>query len=884
MIEPPINLLFRVEDLGSRLKDAVEHRRWTDVALAAAGMLQATDDALSRTSSVLVVAAGKARARSGLAGRLTAVALDTVVRLSAVPAPAGLSLSRTRPVGRWREGLAELAVAAAELSLLPRDDDDGRPQAQQAGALLRQLEGLPSGLREAVARIPSCFRAFDQHPDDVAALVAAILDRWPDRSRPVVVVGIRTSGSYLAPFAVAAFRRAGCSAVTMVSARPDQRTPSADARTLRAAGRRGALVVVVDDPPTSGGAVARVCAELMRLGIARTSIVPALALFDDAPALPATLSAFPSVTLPWPEWSIHHRLGPERVARQLTDALAPATVTGIRALARPAPLARTHAQRLYEVDVGHDDGRTETRRVLAAGTGLGYYGEHDVVVAQALSGHVPAVVSARDGVLCMEWPDDGDRGAPSSSGVADYIAVRHDALPVTRDLTAGLRGRQPVWEVASNHLARTYGRFWPVARVLVVDRLTRHLLRTAAPSVPDGDMRPTLWAADPASGRPLKLGFTDRAFSNFDLVCVDDAFDVVGAAVHDGDPRSAQGLREAYEKRTGRGIASERWLLYELVHLWDLQRHGTLDPPTVRHRKSQALRRYLAEVLLSGIECRADGPVVALDVDGVVETDILGFEAPTPASVMCLRALHAHGYRTVLATGRCLDDAVQMSDLFGLAGAAAEYGSVLYDRRSARVSPTVTDAALSRLDEFRETLSRQPCVRIDPRHRYSVRASAVDAGGRLRGFVPDPGAVPEGLRAVVGEGQTDFVPATVDKARGVRLLLQEWGAGRPVLAVGDTSADLPLLAWAATSAVPQHAEDVVKAVATRVSRHPYQAGLQDAVSGLLGHRPGGCARCSPPALSDDTRALLQLLRVPEGTRLQALARTVPLARPLRNPV
>ncbi|MDQ1671240.1 MAG: hypothetical protein QOE40_3301, partial [Actinomycetota bacterium] len=286
MIEPPINLLFRVEDLGSRLKDAVEHRRWTDVALAAAGMLQATDDALSRTSSVLVVAAGKARARSDLAGRLTAVALDTVVRLSAVPAPAGLSLSRTRPVGRWRGGLAELAVAAAELSLLPRDDDHGQPQAQQAGALLRQLERLPSGLREAVARIPSCFRAFDQHPDDVAALVAAILDRWPDRSRPVVVVGIRTSGSYLAPFAVAAFRRAGCSDVTMVSARPDQRTPPADARTLRAAGRRGALVVVVDDPPTSGGAVARVCAELMRLGIARTSIVPALALFDDAPALP----------------------------------------------------------------------------------------------------------------------------------------------------------------------------------------------------------------------------------------------------------------------------------------------------------------------------------------------------------------------------------------------------------------------------------------------------------------------------------------------------------------------------------------------------------------------------------------------------------------------
>jgi hypothetical protein len=61
-----------------------------------------------------------------------------------------------------------------------------------------------------------------------------------------------------------------------------------------------------------------------------------------------------------------------------------------------------------------------------------------------------------------------------------------------------------------------------------------------------------------------------------------------------------------------------------------------------------------------------------------------------------------------------------------------------------------------------------------------------------------------------------------------------------------------------------------------VAAHPYQTGLADAVGELLGHRPGTCSRCAVPALPADTRTLLRLLRVPEGSRAQTLGRTVPL--------
>jgi phosphoserine phosphatase len=390
-------------------------------------------------------------------------------------------------------------------------------------------------------------------------------------------------------------------------------------------------------------------------------------------------------------------------------------------------------------------------------------------------------------------------------------------------------------------------------------------------------MRPSTWLLGPGGERPVKTSFADRAFSNFDLVCLDDRFDVVGAAVHTGDAEYARDLRAAYGTRTGREISPERWLLYELVHLWDTERLGGVDAATVGHRKSQAMRRYLAEVLLGDVADPGEGPVVALDVDGVLETDLLGFKAPTPASVTCLRALSAHGFRTVLVTGRPLDDVVELSDLFRLAGGAAEYGSVVYDRRAAATAPLVADDELAALTRLRDRLEPEPAVRVDPRHRFSVRASTVDGRQRLRTFVPAPTLVPDELRSIVGEAQTDFVSARIDKVDGARALLRGLGQDRPVLAVGDTAADVGLLGWAPLSVVPRHADAPARAAATRVARLPYQAGLAHAVGSLIGHHPGGCDRCAAPEMTDDTRAMLRLLRVSEGSRRQVLLRSVSLA-------
>ena len=69
-------------------------------------------------------------------------------------------------------------------------------------------------------RVPTGFHSFDQHPDDVRWLVRAFMARYPERRGPLCVVGVRTSGSYLAPLHAAAFRACGESSVDVLTYRP----------------------------------------------------------------------------------------------------------------------------------------------------------------------------------------------------------------------------------------------------------------------------------------------------------------------------------------------------------------------------------------------------------------------------------------------------------------------------------------------------------------------------------------------------------------------------------------------------------------------------------------------------------------------------------------
>jgi hydroxymethylpyrimidine pyrophosphatase-like HAD family hydrolase len=872
-------------ELTRLLLERLAHGDALNAFLFAAGLEQIVEDRLEadplRLADVRRLLAGAGRERAArAAGRADAA----VARGRGFPP--GLRRLRTLATA-----LAPIVDSLADAAVAGRPADrDLRALDPTARDVCRGL-GRSRALAGETVRLPSCFRAFDQHPEDIERLVSRIAAESPDRERPLAVVGIRTSGSYLGPLTAAFLRAEGYRRVDALTARPWRPLGTAKRRRLEAVVREGGLVIVTDDPPASGETLAQVAAAIEALGAPRDSIVLLFATGAGASGAPAAVRDRPCVTLPWEQWSVHDRLAPAAIADGL-ERLWPGTrVTDVT----PRPLAddpaRGHGSARYTALV--DSGRGPTvRQLLVRGVGIGYFGHHSLAIARELGERVPAVHGVIDGLLVREWLPQERRldgaaagAAPSARGVAAYAALRRSRLRVTADRADRMAGEDPVWEVASNVLSRGFGRGWRPMRLAAVDRAVRELLRARHPSVVDGWMTPSSWFRGADADSPVKIKPDERAFSNRNLACYDAAFDVAAAASWErGDGHA---LRVEFARATGEWIDDERWLLYQLVAHWAARRDGLLEQAEADRASARALARYFAGVYLDDLPRSSSGPLCAIDLDGVLETEALGFPGTSPAGALALRALLAHGYRPLVASGRSIGEVAERCRAYGLAGGVAEYGAAVYRAASDVAEPQVSADDQAAVERARGTLDEAPGVRVGAYHRHVVRASGVDARGRLGPLGPGSlraalTAAGDGLRPVPGEGQTDLVPAAVDKAKGLRALLASLACdpdGRPLaLAVGDAAEDLPMMALAALGRAPANADRAMRRSGTRRVALGYQAGLSLAVRELIGHAPGACPRCRVAPLPSRTRLLLALLGAPEagGARLGLRALQMPL--------
>jgi hydroxymethylpyrimidine pyrophosphatase-like HAD family hydrolase len=270
------------------------------------------------------------------------------------------------------------------------------------------------------------------------------------------------------------------------------------------------------------------------------------------------------------------------------------------------------------------------------------------------------------------------------------------------------------------------------------------------------------------------------------------------------------------------------------------------------------------------------GPLCALDIDGVLESGSMGFPAITPAGMLSVRALAAHGYRPVVVTGRCLDEVRERCEAYGLAGGVAEYGALAYERESGGVVELVTEGDLRLLATVRNSLRSRSDVVLDEDYRHSVRACCRSETGLSPLPAETVEAVLEGLggdrsrvRAIPGQRQTDFVARATDKGQGLAALARLVSGGTVVvpeieLAVGDTEADLPMLALARHAYAPANASAPVRASGVVVLPASYAAAVAAAVGRLLGHPPGGCPTCGVGRQSAETGLLLALLGAQEA--------------------
>lgn len=896
-----IDLFNDAETLATLLCAQVADQHWLDAFLLAAGVQQILEDHWHRDHLGIRRAGGQfARMEGSGAHVASAVAeradqFDLKVR-SLMPSEANRRLCSRQLT--WL--VHELCRAVMHMGSVP----ESAVLCRQASAV-RDALGTHMLCGGDIVRLPSCFRSFDQRPQDVERLAASFAEQWPERRCPLTVVGVRTSGNYLAPLGVVALQHLGYSNVIMVTIRPGWPIPAVIRTTIRHRAGAGGMFLVMDDPPATGRSLAVAVGQIRAAGVVPDERIAVLAALSADSNLPGSaLGGASVVRLPWDEWDVHRQLTATQVCETVTNLLPiGVSVRRAEAIGSATRPERGHVRACFQLGlVDASTGNEAVETIVVEGVGLGYLGRHATAVAQAAPELVPHILGFTDGMLYRQWlPEmrscmDADGGkqsqARAASSIASHIALRKEALRVPVDCSLALGGRQPAWEVASSVIGRSLGALSLPMRIPVVDPLARRLLCPTEPSIVDGNTMLDQWFLQ-GDRVALKVDFAEGPFSHLDLATYDAVFDLAGAAVSSASSSFAGSLRAAYTCHTGKKIDPERWMLYQLVHLWNATRLGRTTPPIADRLSSQIVQGYFAERFLDDLPTPPTGPFAALDLDGVLETSPLGFPATTKVGALALRALRAHNVRILLVTGRSLAEVVERCDTYGASGGVAEYGAVAYDHSRRSVTELVLPAGTRVTEQLRAHTATLADVEVDGDYKRIVRAFQRGPTGRhgldaetVDALVRAMAAQGQGQRLfpLLGEMQTDFVPTGIDKGHGLCVLLNQLGhepdheaevladgcSSRPAvnnavtLAVGDSPSDVGFLRLADRAIAPANAHPDLRAQGVEIVRGAYQSGLFQAVERLLGHRPGSCEVCRPPTIPRPAQDLVALLSFQEN--------------------
>lgn len=311
-----------------RLIAAADEGRPLDAFLSAAvatqlvaDRLQGVGGELHRIQRLLLRATGgqappaRPLARAGVAPPSSAVGAARSAALRVLD-----TAQATAAATRGRLGLAEyhvllrdLANVLAEAVLCETVPDAEGPDAK--GILLSvavTVDGLRSGIPPQAARLlagaalPAPLDpdpdALELHPAHVMALAERFARLHPDRERPLLVLGLRPFGAYLAPLAAAALGHLDYRHVVARTTRAGGPLLPEEPRLPESVRRVGGVVLLLGPPPATGASYAAVASRLVAAGFAPTRVVPVYASREDDALPPALLRLHPCVVLPASGW------------------------------------------------------------------------------------------------------------------------------------------------------------------------------------------------------------------------------------------------------------------------------------------------------------------------------------------------------------------------------------------------------------------------------------------------------------------------------------------------------------------------------------------------------------------------------------------------------
>jgi len=836
------------------------------------------------------------------------------------------SFGNSKSLARWRYQW-QLAVVRA-LGLLHA----GRPLDKQGRADIRTALGplLTSTSLDALLhrriRIPGAFRSQDLTHFDVLALGRKFISKFPERQNSVVIMGLRTAGSYFAPLLRSYLESHNYSDVDSLTIRPKLGAGKEEMIALARCAAQKSTLVIIDEPVGSGSTLLKAVQLAQRCSVDRQKMVilvpihPSFRLYKDKGSSYALLSDISTFTLEPEEWYKYDRL--DAATEEFVKEYFQSVGGSVRAVSRCGALTdrfnesleassdqkgHTRLKHVYEVRVSNQSGCAETRYVLAKSVGWGWLSYHAFLAGERLARFVSPILGLRNGILYTEWQDPDDIAASKIERsqwidrAASYIAARVRTLPLEDDPAPELisdTGNNGLWSLVSN-LCQAYGAR-PV-QYLRRGRMRHELSRAVCPcpTLIDGRMRPLEWVRGKTS--LLKSDFEHHALGKIEINMTDPAYDLADAMLTwQLSLEEEEKLVARYIQESGDVNVADRLLLNKFVAGIRVRRAaiGNLEDARLIHRSEEFNREYIAAwnflVLHTMRYCAKlcsppertgyHSPLVVLDVDGVLDKQILGFPSTTWAGIRAVSLLHSHGLATVLNTARSIPEVKDYCRHYGFLGGVAEYGAFAWDAGSNREEILVSQESLDELRLLAEHLRKIPGVFLNEDYTLSIRAYTFE--GEITRALPTPL-----IRNLVSQlklnrlsyhqtyTDTAVLAKETDKGRGLLALLAL--IGQPsieTLAIGDSEADLPMFKAAKRSFAPGNVtcRSQARAIGCHIEDKSFQNGLLNIVRHILHPDGDGCERCrsaEPPTSSTQNLVLRVLQHADEG-QMKRFLRTI----------
>jgi len=827
---------------------------------------------------------------------------------------------RLASVHKWRRTWGAAVHEFLKTSLI----SEALPSAdliQRLQTLTRQK--LPSGLLAEVAKAPAAFRSQDISHHDVLALGRKFVAGVEYRRGPILVVGLRTAGSYFAPLLAAYLQANGYSDVDSLTLRPKKGIAAWEQARLASYAAKGGRVVLIDEPINTGNTLLKTLDLLRNLDFRGefSIVVPVHASRHDWDSAYETqaLSQHHVVTLEPEHWHKRSVLSEASVTNLMREWLASGDITSVAITSDSVSEAanrklesqseqkfHNRLKCVYRVDLRDASGFVTSRYVLAKGIGWGWYAYHAVLASERLPGFLPPLIGLRDGVLFEEWVGNQEASVELDrvqfvERAAEYVAERSRLLRLDHNPVPALAvdNRHKATDELSAALGNAYGS-------RPAGALRRSLLREwliaqpcPGPTLIDGKMRPQEWVK--AGGRLVKTDFEQHGLGKTELNAVDPAYDLADAVLQWRlSAAEEKRLIDGYIASSGETQVAERLHLNKvLAGLWTIMRAvDNLSDARLSASHEKFNRSYIdawtflivQTARFTGGLCeprpqpRWHAPLVVMDVDGVLDKQIFGFPSTTAAGIRAISLFHAHNYALGINTARSVAEVQEYCRAYGMVGGVAEYGAYVWDAISGKEQVLVSPESSRQMETLAGKLRQIPGVFLNDDYKYSIRAFTYQNGV--------PIALPQLIiqnlisslnldRLTIHQTflDTAVVAKETDKGRGLLALLWLTGQSREsAIAIGDSEPDLPMFRVVNRSYAPAHilCKHVARLLGCQIVTGNYQVGLLNAAHKIVhedGHR---CGKCEENArlLTESKDLFVHLLHVADGAKIPALLKAM----------